>query len=336
MGRPLAIALLTLALAAGLPAAVTVAEPTPNPYFDIGADPGSGVGKRIGYISLNESEPFVRLVTEGILEQAAVAGVELVMCDARLDQSEALDCARQLAETGVEGVINFQAWEDGAPDVCAAYGGLPTIAIDIRQPPCEVAFAGVDNRQAGLIVGRAMGSHLREASDCAYDSVLTLDAEGAGSTVLDRMAATLDGFAEVCGPIPADRLEREGVYGLTMGDEVITSWLRSTEPGGTHVVFSASDNTAMGALRGARAIGRGGELLSGSHGADPSSFLVIACDPQWIADVAYFPERYGRTVIPAMIDLLDGKEIPADLYTTHQAVDATNIRDLYPETPPCP
>jgi ABC-type sugar transport system substrate-binding protein len=121
-----------------------------------------------------------------------------------------------------------------------------------------------------------------------------------------------------------------------MGDEVITSWLRSTEPGGTHVVFSASDNTAMGALRGARAIGRDGELLIGSHGADPSSFLAIACDPQWIADVAYFPERYGRTVIPALIDLLDGTGIPTELYTTHLAIDASNIRELYPETPPCP
>jgi ribose transport system substrate-binding protein len=166
--------------------------------------------------------------------------------------------------------------------------------------------------------------------------VLTLDAPDAGSTTLERMAASLDGFAEVCGPIPADRLRGVNVYGTTMGDEALTAWLRSTEPGGTHVLFSVSDNTALGALRAARAVGREGELLIGSQGTDPTSFLAIACDPQWIADVAYFPERYGRTIMPAMIDLLDGKEIPAELYTTHQVVDAGNIRELYPETPPCP
>jgi hypothetical protein len=37
-----------------------------------------------------------------------------------------------------------------------------------------------------------------------------------------------------------------------------------------------------------------------------------------------------------MIDILDGKEVPTELYTQHAVVDATNIRELYPETPPCP
>ena len=37
----------------------------------------------------------------------------------------------------------------------------------------------------------------------------------------------------------------------------------------------------------------------GAQGADPSAWKEIACNPVWVADAAYFPERYGRTVIPA-------------------------------------
>ena len=40
------------ALILGLPVTVASAdEPADNPYFDAGAAPGSGIGKRIGYIS---------------------------------------------------------------------------------------------------------------------------------------------------------------------------------------------------------------------------------------------------------------------------------------------
>jgi ABC-type sugar transport system substrate-binding protein len=101
-------------------------------------------------------------------------------------------------------------------------------------------------------------------------------------------------------------------------------------------VLAVNGDTALGALRAARALGREGEVLVAGQGADPSTQLAIACDPRWVADVAYFPERYGRTLIPAMIDILDGKDVPAELLTQHVAVDAGNIRELYPETPPCP
>ena len=169
------------ALTLGLPITVASAdEPADNPYFASGAEPGSGVGKRIGYISLGEDVPFAHRVTMGIIEQAAVAGVDLLVCDSKVDFDETIACAQQLASGDVLGVLNFQVWEGGAPDICAAYGSLPTIAIDIHQRPCEVAFVGVDNHKAGLLVGTAMGEHLRRTQDCRYDSVDRAPVRGYG------------------------------------------------------------------------------------------------------------------------------------------------------------
>jgi ABC-type sugar transport system substrate-binding protein len=150
------------------------------------------------------------------------------------------------------------------------------------------------------------------------------------------MDAAVEGFSSVCGPIAADRLREFDADVVSLGDEVLTTILGSTPPGGTHIVLAVNGDTALGALRAARALGREGEVLVAGQGADPSTQLAIACDPRWVADVAYFPERYGRTLIPAMIDILDGKDVPAELLTQHVAVDAGNIRELYPETPPCP
>jgi ribose transport system substrate-binding protein len=307
-----------------------------NPYAEAGAIPGSGTGKRIGYISLGDELPFVRLVTESIIEQAAVAGVDLVVCDSRFELREAVLCARQLASQGVQGVLNFQTDETGAPEVCAAYGHLPTIAIDIHQRPCEVVFMGVDNRHAGLLVGTAMGEHVRETSDCTIDSVVLVGAGAPGETTRARMDGMLDGYAAICGEVPPDRVHRFDTGGSILIDELIATFLGSTARGGRHVVLTVNEDAGVAAIGAARALGRADELLIASQGTDPSALEPIACDPQWIADVAYFPERYGWTLIPAMIDVLDGKEVPSELFTDHVTVTAANVRELYPESPPCP
>ena len=47
------------------PAASPAAAPV-NPYFETGAVPGSGEGKTIGYISLGDSVPFVKPLSDSI------------------------------------------------------------------------------------------------------------------------------------------------------------------------------------------------------------------------------------------------------------------------------
>lgn len=141
-------------------------------------------GYKVGYISLGESIPFVSIVTDGIREEAEKAGVELVVCDSELDAAKALACAQNLQVQEVQAVLNFQLYEDSSPEVCAAYGDLPTIAIDIIQEPCQVAFMGADNTFAGTIAGRAVGEALEAENDCTYEAVVTLDTKGAGATTL--------------------------------------------------------------------------------------------------------------------------------------------------------
>ena len=61
-------------LAIAVPA---TAQDDTNPYFEAGAAEGSGEGLKIGYISLGDSIPFVKLVSDNIKEQAEIAGVDL-------------------------------------------------------------------------------------------------------------------------------------------------------------------------------------------------------------------------------------------------------------------
>ena len=101
-----------------------------------GAEPGSGEGLKIGYISLGDSIPFVNLVSQSLAEQAEIAGAEFVPCDSEVDAAKALACAQNLRVQEVDGLINFQLFEDAAEQICAE-GSAGAGRLD-RHPPAAL------------------------------------------------------------------------------------------------------------------------------------------------------------------------------------------------------
>jgi ribose transport system substrate-binding protein len=318
-------------------AAPSVAAPSEAPSAATSEAPSaSAAALKVGYISLGEAIPFVSIVSNSIKEEAEKAGVELVVCDSEIDAAKALACGQNLKVQQVQAVLNFQLYEDSSPEVCAAYGDLPTIAIDIVQKPCQVAFMGADNTKAGTIAGQAVGNALKAENDCDYSSLVTLDTKGAGATTLARMNGMIAGFEEVCGKIDPDKFRSIDVGGTT--DLALTKFgdaLSAIKPGGIIAVLSLNDDMSLGAFAAARTAGREGELRLAGQGADPTSWKEIACNPNWIADTAYFPESYGSILIPAVVDLLNGKTIDENLFVQHEVINKDNVRTIFPETPAC-
>jgi len=303
-----------------------------NPYAANGATPGSGVGKKVGYISLGENVPFVKLVSDGIREQAGIAGLELTVCDSKVLVEEALACGQLLGTQSVQGVINFQVFQDSSPEICASYGGVPTIAIDIVQPPCETVFMGANNHEAGRLSGAAIGKYAKDTWDCDYTAYVSLESAASGQANTDRMGGFRDGFQEFC-PLVNEKI-LDGADRTDPALEQVSNLLPAL-PGNRIVVVAINEDGILGALGAARTLGREADVFVAGQGADPSAWKDIACNPQYIATVAYYPERYGRTVVPAMIDILDGKTVAGPLFTAHEVVNKDNISTIYPETPAC-
>ncbi len=307
-----------------------------NPYFATGAIPDSGKGLKVGYISLGDQLPFVKLVTDSIAAQAAIAGLELAPCDSQADAAKSLECGQNLGVQQVQAVINFNLYGDSSKAICDAYGDVPTIAIDIHQPPCEVTFFGADNYRAGTIGGVGAGDALKAENGCKYDKIVTLESAAAGVVNTDRVQGMLDGFASVCGALDPAKVDHQEVGGTTeLALAKVNDLLPTLAPGSITVFLSLNDDMGLGALAAARQADRVNDIRIGAQGADPSAWKEIACNPVWLADAAYFPEEYGKTVVPAIIDILNGKEVAKALYTPHQAINKDNIRTVYPATPAC-
>ena len=323
---------------AASPSAATAAPASETPASQAPASeaPASAAAEKfkIGYISLGDSVPFVKLVSDGIREEAEKAGQELLFCDSEIDEAKALSCAQTLKVQGAQGVLNFQVFQAASPNICTAYGGVPTIAIDIIQPPCQIAFMGADNRKAGRLAGAEMGKYAKATWDCDYTAYVSLESVAAGAANTDRMGGFRDGFKESC-PIPADK-ERiiDGADRTDPGLEKVTNLLGALQ-GDRIVVVAINEDGILGAIGAANTLGRSKDLYYAGQGADPSAWKEIACNPNYIATVAYFPERYGTLLIPNMVKALQGETIPTEIFTEHQVINKDNIRTVYPETPAC-
>ena len=90
----IALALTALVMPIGITSSVAAAKPKPlinTEYVEFEkVKPGSGKGLHLGYISLGDAVPFVKLVSDSIKKQAKIAGVKLEFCDSKIDDAKAL------------------------------------------------------------------------------------------------------------------------------------------------------------------------------------------------------------------------------------------------------
>jgi ribose transport system substrate-binding protein len=290
---------------------------------------GSGEGLKLGYISLGDSVPFVKLVSDSIKREAETAGAELVFCDSQVDGQKALDCARNFKTQGVQAYLNFQVDQKLSGAICEAGPQVPVIAIDIVQEPCQVSFMGAANEYAGNIAGEAIGKYAKDTWNCEYDAYISLESTAAADANRLRMGGTREGFTKHC------EIKNERILDADRTDPARTKFadVLTALPGKKRIIVVAiNDDGLIGALAAARTSNRVEDIFLAGQGADPTSHCEILNNPNWIADAAYFPERYGEIAVPYLIRAAKGETIPEEILVPHVAITKDNIAEHYADS----
>ena len=47
--------------------------------------------------------------------------------------------------------------------------------------------------------------------------------------------------------------------------------------------------------------------------------------------VSYFPEKYGEYLVPVIVDLIEGVQVPREVYVKNAVVTRANINEYYPQ-----
>ena len=313
----------------------TAASPAATSLPSTSASPTREPGvARIGYISFGEGVPFARSVSESMRVAAASAGMELIECDSGLTPLGALECGERLGAADLDGLISFQAYPEIAADICDATGDVPTVGIAFEQGPCEVSRVRLDQTASGRVAGEAMGQFAADRWDCKIDGYISLEASAAGADATDRMAGYREGFERHCSIPQRVDVTLDGADRVATARARFARTLRQRK-GERLVVVGLNEDAVQGAMAAAAADGRAGDVFYSGQGADPSALDAIACDPQYVASVAHFPERYGEIAVPLLQQALAGDVVPAIIDGPMELVTAADIRTYYPEIPAC-
>jgi ribose transport system substrate-binding protein len=106
----------------------------------------------------------------------------------------------------------------------------------------------------------------------------------------------------------------------------------TAHPDAKHVIVGLlGDSNAVAVLNSAEAANR--EILASGIGGDDVGLAAIRTGKPagFTGTTLFFPENYGKDLIPLACDLLAGKQVPPDVYIKHVFLTKDNINQYYPQ-----
>ncbi len=289
----------------------------------------SGKRFRIGYAAQGH-DSFCVAVGQGLRRAANQHQVDLIELDNQYSQRIALRNAEMLIQQKVDLAIEFQVYERMAVKVANLFSeaGISVIALEIPQP--GAAFFGVDNHKVGLLAGKALLRAAQKEWNGEWDELLLLDLEIAGSLPHMRISSAQSLLRKhVVGTWLTTHLESRGEF--IRAFELTRKYLQSV-PKRRTLVAGINDFGVLGALRAFEEAGRSKLCLAVGLGAIPEARRELRLPNTRLAgSVAFFPERYGETVLELALDILHHRATPPAIYAPVQLLTPKNVDQFYPK-----
>lgn len=259
--------------------------------------------------------PWFIGVVEGMENVAEEQGnIDLFWQDAQFNISTQINQLENFAQMGVDGVIVYPT--DGKAIIPTMKDlheqGIKIVVADYAQDPDSPedivweTFVGHDFREMGRAAGRLAVKYLKTITD--RDPVAVwLTSPPSGQTSIDRF----EGFKEVVlAEIPNTRIIEEGNPEATRASaqSVFENLLQVEKT--IDVVSGHNSDFVLGAYNAALEAGRDEIKFIGMAGyADVLKFIDEG-NEMWLGEVLQDPVVLGETAMRAMIEALEGKELP--------------------------
>ena len=279
------------------------------------------------------TNPFAIPIAKGIAKLAKDFGLKLIYCDAEFKPEKAISCAEILASQKPDFVIAGN-WQGGAAAAIMAIfdkAKIPAASIDVSHP--NAVFFGASNYASGVVGGKAAGEYAKANWDCKDVWVFMGENLEEGEAADLRLVGFADGVQEVCGALPADRIDRMRLSAGTADQAitVTTDWL-TAHPEAKHILSGTiDDERANGMAKAFVATKRDGMVVG--QGCDSVGIAVVKMAPasenRFLGCAAYYPEKYGDYLVSIALDVMAGKAVPQEIHMEHTFLDHDTIGTVY-------
>lgn len=279
------------------------------------------------------TNPFAIPIAKGIAKLAKDLGLKLIYCDAEFKPEKAISCAEILASQKPDFVIAGN-WQGGAAAAIMTIfdeAKIPAASIDVSHP--NAIFFGASNYASGVVGGKAAGEYAKANWDCKDVWIFLGENLEEGEAANLRLVGFADGVQEVCGALPADRIDRMRLSAGTADQAitVTTDWL-TAHPEAKHILSGTiDDERANGMAKAFVATKRDGMAVG--QGCDSVGIAVVKMAPasenRFLGCAAYYPEKYGDYLVSIALDVMAGKAVPQEIHMEHTFLDHDTIGTVY-------
>ena len=302
--------------------------------------PGApGKGKKLGVANIFGTLPFCISVEQNIIKQAKLAGFaesDMIMMDNQYDSVLGLKNADIMLSKRPDFFIEFQA-DVKVNNIVAskfATAKIPLLAIDVPIPGSP--FMGVNNWKVALMGGNYMAKLIKEkwGGWDNVDMVVLLQMPAGGDVTMLRSEGFAAALVEQFGPDAEKKIVRtDGGMGQSEQAKAAMDDVLAAHPNAEKIcVTSINEQTMAGAIASMQSAGRWNpaDKIIITLGVDELGQSQIRED-QSDAGIAFFPEKYGEYVVPAVVATLQGKAVPPWIYVDNEVITKANIDKFYPK-----
>ncbi|TFG61193.1 MAG: DeoR family transcriptional regulator [Spirochaetales bacterium] len=298
-----------------------------------------GRGKKIAFANGLASEPFCIDVERSFYRNAKLAGFSpenIYVFDNEYDERKALINAEAVIKLKPDIFVEFQL-SAKMNNIIAAKMDMNHIPILALETPIPAApFVGVNNWQAGIMAGDFAADEIRKKMGgiSAIDKIILIQLSIGSEINLFRTEGFAASLAAAFGEEVEEKVIREDCLSNT-AEAARESMARALSKCGEcgHLTVTTINHEAMSgvisALKRAGMWAPGRHILV-SHSCDEIGRAQIEED-SIDGSIGYFPERYGRYILPAACALLSNKAVPPYTYVDTRIITKETLHAFYPD-----
>jgi ribose transport system substrate-binding protein len=257
---------------------------------------------KIGLSISTLNNPFFVSLKDGVVEEAAKQGIEVVVVDAQNDSAKQSNDVDDLIQQGVDALLINPTDSSAISTVVQTANSLdiPVVTLDRSADKGEVAaLVASDNVKGGQMAAEFIVEQLGKDA-----KVIELEGVPGASATRERGKGFHDIADEQLNVVAKQAADFDRTKGLT-----VTENLLQGNPD-AKAIFAHNDEMALGAIEAIQSSGKD-IMVIGFDGNEDALKSIKAGN--MTATVAQQPELIGQLAVQAAKDVLQGKEVEKNI-----------------------
>jgi ribose transport system substrate-binding protein len=307
---------------------------------------GSTAKLKIDFASADDRIGVFKTVGDGMVANAAKAGVEVRHYDNKLDGATAIANADLMIQDHPDIIIDWNAVANVGNALGKKFNDAHIPCLAVNQPIAGCDWYNLSNQQAGVDAANTMVPLAQAKGWTANDTTILMVVQSSAGVEVNNgpryfyitIASKISGFptmtADQINPQTTVIGSHQGVQyecnSTVDGSYTNAKNILPTIPAGNHImVFGDDTDCTLGALRALTEAGRANNTMACGLGPTPDGLTNLRTNAAWVCEEALFLEDWPEFIIAEAVAIHNGVKPPPLTSAPQVSLTKDNVATYY-------